>query len=808
MAIKDDEEKNKLLLDLLNRFSLAEEAHLHFNNYKYTYAVSNFRPIELNEMLREEVPSANGNGTKSAFSEGNQLLYKIARGDPTLIRSTLESNGFHCTDRHSWNILWTNTYPKAYLYEGLNEYQRINHFPGSVEVTRKDKMCENIVQKQKKYGKSMFDIIPDTYVLPNEFDAFCKHFSELKRASVPNVWIVKPNSLSRGRGIYLVTSPNDVHLDEQCIVSRYVANPLLINGVKFDIRIYVAITSLDPLRIYVYNEGLARFCTEKYSLSETNNVYSHLTNYSINKKNNKFIQNKQASADNIGQKWSLTALNKYLQEKSIDTEQVWLRIYDLIIRTMIACEPALHTEYKKFSLSRSNCFELLGFDVLLDDELRPWLIEVNLSPSLACESPLDHLIKSNLIADLFTLIGIRQFDRRKDGMFKNKLLTDTIATINKRKIIIKGKSLDKNIDEEVKMNGIYKKLSQIQQKHREILIDTLEENERKRNFIRIYPSKGTDHYDNLFEASRINHKAIYKLLYDTELQFTEEEFTRFKKHTISPIITHKVQRYPQTVNCKKILITGDDILIEYIERLTLKLKNLQDLSLKSSWVKSVESFITHEVWRNDLGKKTEGLHLWQRLNDRLTEMKEKRRKMAKAPLSRAASGPETKTMKEQKQNIIQSFSVNQLEEMLRSSTRNTAYSVVICLIPPSSPGILYNITAWINTFSKTLMDCEGRMPQAEEMGFLPFSKTPYRGDKMTSGKEVLRTNAHLASIKYFNNSFVIEEKTKVTDNSETSKSFFQSAQKITRRINTYNTSSDYKKRWIHRSFKPIGSRIE
>lgn len=60
---------------------------------------------------------------------------------------------------------------------------------------------------------------------------------------------------------------------------------MLINGLKFDLRIYVALTSINPLRIYVYEEGLARFASEKYDTSDLKNVYSHLTNYSINKKN-------------------------------------------------------------------------------------------------------------------------------------------------------------------------------------------------------------------------------------------------------------------------------------------------------------------------------------------------------------------------------------------------------------------------------------------------------------------------------------------------------------------------------------------
>lgn len=55
--------------------------------------------------------------------------------------------------------------------------------------------------------------------------------------------------------------------------------------------------------------------------------------------------------------------------------------------------------------NQSMCFELLGFDVLIDDQLKPWLLEVNMSPSLNTESPLDIKIKTKLLVDLFNLVG-------------------------------------------------------------------------------------------------------------------------------------------------------------------------------------------------------------------------------------------------------------------------------------------------------------------------------------------------------------------------------------------------------------------
>jgi len=97
---------------------------------------------------------------------------------------------------------------------------------------------------------------------------------------------------------------------------------------------------------------------------------------------------------------------------------LWSRIYDIIIKSLIAIEPSVVENLKKSSVHRNNCFELFGFDVIIDSNLKPWLLEVNLSPSLATDSPLDLNIKGNLITDLFNLIGIRSFDRKKEGILK------------------------------------------------------------------------------------------------------------------------------------------------------------------------------------------------------------------------------------------------------------------------------------------------------------------------------------------------------------------------------------------------------
>jgi len=132
------------------------------------------------------------------------------------------------------------------------------------------------------------------------------------------------------------------------------------------------------------------------------------------------VQNTNANEDSKGNKWSLSGLFRHLQTIGIDCELLWSKIYDVIIKSFISVESIIGQSVKKLSCHRSNCFEIFGFDILIDSELKPWLIEINLTPSLACESPLDFRIKSNLIADAFTLIGIQPFDKRKDGVYSRQ----------------------------------------------------------------------------------------------------------------------------------------------------------------------------------------------------------------------------------------------------------------------------------------------------------------------------------------------------------------------------------------------------
>lgn len=92
--------------------------------------------------------------------------------------------------------------------------------------------------------------------------------------------------MSQGKGIFLTKKIQDIPLDQRCVVQRYLSKPYLIDGLKFDLRIYVLVAGVDPLKLFVYHQGLARFATETYVAPNKDNmddICMHLTNYAINK---------------------------------------------------------------------------------------------------------------------------------------------------------------------------------------------------------------------------------------------------------------------------------------------------------------------------------------------------------------------------------------------------------------------------------------------------------------------------------------------------------------------------------------------
>ncbi|KAM4666667.1 tubulin polyglutamylase TTLL5 isoform 4-T5 [Amazona ochrocephala] len=338
------------------------------------------------------------------IGERYHLSYKIVQADGRLVRSILTAHGFHEAQAGSsdYNLMWTGSHLKTYLLRSLTDIQKVNHFPRSYELTRKDRLYKNVSRMQLAHGFKTFHILPRTFILPTEYQTFCSTYSKDR-----GPWIVKPVASSRGRGVYLINNPSQIVLEDNILVSRYISNPLLIDDFKFDVRLYVLVTSYDPLVIYLYEEGLARFATVRYDQESKNirNQFMHLTNYSVNKKSGDYVSCDDPEVEDYGSKWSMSAMLRYLKQEGKDTAALMASVEDLIIKTVISAELAIATACKHFVSHRDTCFELYGFDVLIDDTLKPWLLEVNLSPSLACDAPLDLKIKASMLSDMFTLVG-------------------------------------------------------------------------------------------------------------------------------------------------------------------------------------------------------------------------------------------------------------------------------------------------------------------------------------------------------------------------------------------------------------------
>ena len=141
--------------------------------------------------------------------------------------------------------------------------------------------------------------------------------------------------------------------------------------------------------------------------------FKHLTNFSVNKKSKDFVSNQNASEDQYGNKWSLKALRAKYKELGIDAEKVFGRIKDIIVKTLIAVEAPMQSVYASSYDNRNNFYELYGFDVLIDEKLNPWLIEVNVCPSLNNSTPLDRKIKTTMLCDILNMLGFTPYDKKQ-----------------------------------------------------------------------------------------------------------------------------------------------------------------------------------------------------------------------------------------------------------------------------------------------------------------------------------------------------------------------------------------------------------
>lgn len=334
-----------------------------------------------------------------------------------LLLAQFEKRGY--SSMPDWHLCWTNTLTskisRSYRHIGLFKIQskhKINHFPNSEELCRKDLLVKNVQNYLKNKHPSLcmedIDFLPATYRLPSEYEHFVNEYNannHKNNDTNTNTWIIKPFDRCQGDGIFLVNqlaevnrcmqdASNDHH---EYLISRYIERPLLIGGRKFDLRLFVLVTSFRPLKAYLYNDGFCRFCCERYTMHENmlSNKYVHLTNVGVQKTHDRF------NAVHGG-KWSLKCLQLYLDSTHSHgtRHKLFTNIHSIIKHSLRAVQPCIH--------NGRNFFECFGYDILIDNTIKPWLIEVNSKPSLSGTTSSDYAMKGQLIEHILNVVVGRQ----------------------------------------------------------------------------------------------------------------------------------------------------------------------------------------------------------------------------------------------------------------------------------------------------------------------------------------------------------------------------------------------------------------
>ena len=268
----------------------------------------------------------------------------------------------------------------------------------SLTITVKKKSSNKVTNVNKnKISTKLSEIQKYKAPIESLLSHLRSHQSQYIMNGVHNIWIIKPSNLSRGRGISVsnkLSTILDSHDDSnQIIVQKYIENPLIILGRKFDIRQWVLVTNLNPLTIWIWEEPYLRFGAEDYNINDMSNLFSHLTNNSIAKHSEHFKETKIE-----GNMWEVHQFSEFLV-KAYGSDR-WPEIHQKIKNVIICSFEAARHEMKQ----RPNSFELFGYDVMIDENLNVYLIEVNLSPALDYSTKITEKLVKLMLEDLIQVV--------------------------------------------------------------------------------------------------------------------------------------------------------------------------------------------------------------------------------------------------------------------------------------------------------------------------------------------------------------------------------------------------------------------
>ena len=275
-----------------------------------------------------------------------------------------------------------------------------NRYPKASVVWNKREF-HILIKKYEELFPDAFKFVPETFVLPDEIKKYRKYLDENENP----VLIAKPSRGRGGDGIFFVKEFKDLDVESMkefyYVTQKYVPNPFLIERKKFDFRLYLMIKGVDHMEGFIAFEGLTRFCTEEYvypkKRSEVNeeellefgedDLMGHLTNYCFNKDSDKYVNNQNFKENDNGSKRLLTSVMKIMKQNGVDTDKFKADVKDLWAKLVYIFQPYLVHQYHKEigieGVANQNCFHIFGIDVLLDENHKLWILEINCFPSFS-----------------------------------------------------------------------------------------------------------------------------------------------------------------------------------------------------------------------------------------------------------------------------------------------------------------------------------------------------------------------------------------------------------------------------------------
>ena len=312
-----------------------------------------------------------------------------------------------------------------------SQYQKINRFLNYKEYVSKSLLYLNY-KKMKDIFPHEYDFMLETYSYPEDKDTIFNIFKNysLKNSSRDNIWLIKPKLSSVGEGIKILKSFENIkNIDKNIFITRLLNNPNLIRGYKYDIRFHGLVSSIKPLKLYLYDEGFVRLSTEKYEFNNFTNKFSFLTNMGINKKSKKYIYpNKTKDIENSNL-WNLSILKNYFLKNNLDYNKLFDEIKDIFIKIIFSVREKLIKKINQVNLSSKNFYHLIGFDILLDENLKPYLLETNRRGGMRDNNAAEIGYTHNIIIDTLNLVGLRPIDQNNND--KNINIEDDISELER-----------------------------------------------------------------------------------------------------------------------------------------------------------------------------------------------------------------------------------------------------------------------------------------------------------------------------------------------------------------------------------------